>query len=293
MTPCSSKRTSSPAPVLITLSDSDPDDNTDLTEDANCSRVSDDVEILKPLSERVGFKRKLPETSSGSMSSKKASTGSSSAPQVKEKANSGCTPLRGGSVREEKSLTPAQKAGMAAVERMRVSQSSKDQATSTNISTSGCCTLSSHQDTRRSGVKSRDTTSPKSTVAKSRSLPDAMVVDLTFSSEPTQPPADHSHQSHKENITHPSNKGKSSKSTTHKPLRVTQPPLKEGQTLNITRNQGGQSSSVARQPTGVSCSSAEESLEGVELGSPEFVLRPGEFDVVLCVDSAESTASRK
>ena len=289
MTPCSSKRTSSPAPVLITLSDSDPDDNTDMTEDANCSRMSDDIEILKPLSERVGFKRKLPEPSSRSTSRKKTSTGSNSTPQVRERADSGCTPLRGGSVSEEKRLTPAQKAGMAAVERMRARQSSKDQTASTKISTSVGCALSSQQDTRREGVKSRDLTSPKSTISKSQSPQDAVVVDLTFSADP---PADHSHQSHK-NITRPSDKGKSAMPTTHKQPRVTQPPLNEGRTVNITQNQGGQSSSVARLPTGASCSSAEGSLEGVELGSPEFVLRPGEFDVVLCVDSAESTASRK
>ena len=287
MTPCSSKRTSPPAPVLITLSDSDPDDNTDMTEDANCSRMSDDVEILKPLSERVGFKHKLLEPSSGSTSRKKTSTGSNSTPQVREKADSVCTPLRGGSVGEEKSLTPAQKAGMAAVERMRGRQSSRDQTASTKISTSGGCTLSSHRDTRRVGVRSRDLTSPKSTISKSQSPQDAMVVDLTFSAHP---PANHSH---KENITHPSDKGKSAMPTTYKQPRVTHPSLSEGQTLNITQNQGGQSSSVARQPTRTSCSSAEGSLEGVELGSPEFVLRPGEFDVVLCVDSAESTASRK
>ncbi len=37
----------------------------------------------------------------------------------------------------------------------------------------------------------------------------------------------------------------------------------------------------------------EKSLEEVELGTPEFVLKPGDFEVILCVDSAESTASRK
>ncbi len=244
------------APVIITLSECDPEDDV-MRIDFDCSGASDDIEMFRPLSERIGLKSKVPETLPESVHGFK----SISSPQISSSNKALTEKVRGG----EQSLTPAQKAGRAAVNRKRTQNLKPTIDRENRIEADAVCTIrsSSSKENKIPDPKTVHSTS-KSKPSKGNSSLSALIVDLTDSSHSTD-------------------------------VKNTVPSFKETQYVHISPPVD-KSSIVASKPVkrAVGIGTAEALLEGVEeLGSPEFVLNPGDFEVILCVDSAESTASRK
>ncbi len=237
------------APVIITLSECDPEDDV-MRIDFDCSGASDDIEMFRPLSERIGLASKVPETlSEGGHGFK-----SISSPQMSSSSKALTVNGREGG----QSLTPAQKAGRAAVNRKRT-QNLKPTIDRENKTEADVVCAIRASSSKENEIPSQKTV-PSSSKSNSRGIssPSALVVDLTDSSHSTD-------------------------------VKNNLPPFKDTQYIRISPpvDKG----SIASKPVGMG--TAEASLEGVELGNPEFVLNPGDFEVILCVDSAESTASRK
>ncbi len=183
-TPLSDSKTSATAvktthPSIITLSDSDSDS-------------SDDADLFRPLSERIGLSYKTTEE----LTSAAPPTHTLSSAQLN-------------TVRLEYPVSPAQRAGMAAMQRVQ----RQDISSGNKQSTPDILNKEKNQEKSKSASSSVE------------------IVDLTDNSTD----------------------------------------------VAVTAESAVTSKRVVSQ----------------ELSAPEFVLRPGEFEIVLCVDSAESTASRK